>query len=119
MILGDCPYCSDGKIELRKKEIRGKKVELYACSNANWKTEDGEFFELTATSTCNFKIWQNSLKRYGKYLKQKEVKALLNQEDVIVTLYTQGYKEKKSYKKYLTLNQEYGVSVIWDIDIDE
>ncbi len=48
MELGKCPYCDDGRIEVRKKEVRGKKVELYACSNANWKTEDGEFFELTS-----------------------------------------------------------------------
>ena len=119
MILGKCPYCKDGSIEVRKKEIQGKKVELYACSNANWYTEDGEFFELTKASTCGFKIWQNCLKRYGKYLKRKEIIALLKQEDVIATFYTQGYKTKKTYQKYITLSEEYGVSVIWDIDIEE
>ena len=29
MILGKCPYCEDGEIEVRKKEVRRKKVELY------------------------------------------------------------------------------------------
>lgn len=48
MLLGKCPYCDDGEIEVRKKDVRGKKVELYACSNASWTTEDGEFFELTS-----------------------------------------------------------------------
>lgn len=119
MILGNCPYCENGKIEVRKKEINGKKVELYACSNASWKTEDGELFELTENSTCSFRIWQNSLRKYGKYLKQKEVKALLNKEDVIVTLHSKKYGQKTTYQKYITLNHEYGVSVIWDIDIDE
>ncbi len=117
MILGNCPYCIDGKIEVRKKEVNGKKVELYACSNANWVSEDGELFELSSKATCSFKIWQNSLRKYGKYLKQKEIKALLNNEDVVVTLYTKKYKEKLSYEKYITLNQEYGISVLWEIDI--
>ena len=29
MLLGKCPYCDDGEIEVRKKDVRGKKVELY------------------------------------------------------------------------------------------
>ena len=119
MILGKCPYCKEGQIEVRKKEVNGKKVELYACSNANWYTEDGELFELTPNSTCHFKIWQNALRRYGKYLKQREVRSLLQGEDVIVTFYTQGFGQKKTYQKYITLNEEYGVSVIWDIDVKE
>ena len=72
MILGACPYCKDGKIEVRKKEVNGKKVELYACSNASWYSEDGEMFELTKESTCSFRIWQNALRKYGKYLKRIE-----------------------------------------------
>jgi hypothetical protein len=118
LILGKCPYCENGQIEVRKKEINGKKVELYACCNANWRTEDGELFELTSDSTCDFRIWQNSLRKYGKYLKQKEVKALLNGEDVVVTFHSKKYKEKVTYQKYITLNREYGVSVIWDIDVE-
>ena len=86
MILGKCPYCEDGQIEVRKKEVRGKKVELYACTNANWKTEDGEFFELTSDSKCGFKIWQNALSRYGHWLRHIEVRALLNEEEVLVKL---------------------------------
>lgn len=119
MILGKCPYCKDGEIEVRKKEVNGKKVELYACTNASWYSEDGEMFELTKESTCSFRIWQNSLRKYGKYLKQREIRELLNGNDVIVTLYTQGFKPKKTYQKYITLNEEFGISVIWDIDIEE
>jgi hypothetical protein len=37
---------------------------------------------------------------------------------VIVTFHSKKYKEKVSYQKYITLSQEYGVSVIWDIDIE-
>jgi len=31
MTLGKCPYCNDGAIEVRDKEVNGKKVKLYAC----------------------------------------------------------------------------------------
>ncbi len=114
MTLGKCPYCGSGFIEVRDKEVSGKKVKLYACSNANWKTEDGELFELTESSTCDFKIWQNSLSRYGKWLTYKEVRGLLEDEAIEVELLSKKYGKKVYYNKYITLNQEYGVSVLWD-----
>jgi hypothetical protein len=117
MILAPCPYCKDGNIEVRKKEVQGKKVELYACSNAHWKTEDGELFEPTLDSTCSFRIWQNALRKYGKYLKRNEVKNLLLGQEVTVTLYSRKYGKKIAYEKYIALDFEYGVSIIWDIDI--
>ena len=114
MILGKCPYCKDGQIEVRDKEVSGKKVKLYACSNANWKTEDGEMFELTEKSTCDFKIWQNSLAKYGKWLVYKEIRELLEEEELEVELLSKKYGKKVYYKKHIVLNQEYGVSVLWD-----
>ncbi len=114
MILGKCPYCDNGQIEVRDKEVRGKKVKLYACSNANWKTEDGEMFELTENSTCQFKIWQNSLAKYGKWLSYKEVRALLEDEPLEIELVSKKYGKKINYSKHIILNEEYGVSVIWD-----
>ncbi|QOY51739.1 hypothetical protein [Candidatus Sulfurimonas baltica] len=114
MTLGKCPYCDDGNIEVRDKEVSGKKVKLYACSNANWKTEDGEMFELTESSTCDFKIWQNSLARYGKWLSYKEVRELLEDESVEVELLSKKYEKKVYYNKYIALSQEYGVTVLWD-----
>ena len=114
MILGKCPYCLDGQIEVRDKEVRGKKVKLYACTNANWKTEDGEMFELTENSTCSFKIWQNSLAKYGKWLSYKEVRSLLSEEPLEIEFVSKKYAKKINYTKFITLNEEYGVSVIWD-----
>ncbi|WP_415396828.1 hypothetical protein [Sulfurimonas sp. CS5] len=114
MILGKCPYCDAGSIEVRDKEVSGKKVKLYACSNANWKTEDGEMYELTQESTCDFKIWQNALARYGKWLSYKEVRELLVDESVEVELLSKKYGKKVYYSKNIVLNQEYGVSVLWD-----
>jgi hypothetical protein len=114
MILGKCPYCEDGEIEVRDKEVRGKKVKMYACSNAHWQSEDGELFELTQDATCDFRIWQNSLSRYGKWLTYKEVRTLLEDETIEVEFISKKYGEKKYYNKYITLSREYGVSVIWD-----
>ncbi|MCT7445739.1 hypothetical protein [Aliarcobacter skirrowii] len=117
MFLGKCPYCDDGQIEIRKKEVRGKKVELYACSNASWVTEDGEFFELSSSSKCSFRIWQNALSRYGHYLKHSEIRALLNNEELELKFKTQkrfGQKERKDYFKKVILHPEYGVQILFD-----
>ena len=114
MYLGKCPYCEDGKIEVRDKEVRGKKVKLYVCTNAHWQSEDGEMYELTEDATCDFKIWQNALANYGKWLKYKEVRELLEDETIEVELLSKKYGKKIYYNKYITLNREYGVSVIWD-----
>lgn len=114
MTLGKCPYCDDGVIEVRDKEVRGKKVKLYACTNAHWKTEDGEMFELTPESKCDFKIWQNSLARYGKWLSYKEIRELLDNESIEVEFLSKKYGKKIYYNKEVVLNPEYGVSIIWD-----
>jgi hypothetical protein len=113
MILGKCPYCEDGEIEIRDKEVRGKKVKLYACSNAHWISEDGELYELTNSSTCHFKIWQNSLARYGKWLSYKEIRELLDDGETEVELLSKKYGKKIYYEKSITLDEKYGVSVVW------
>lgn len=114
MILGKCPYCDDGQIEVTDKEVRGKKVKLYVCSNASWITEDGEMYELSQDATCDFKIWQNSLAKYGKWLSYKEIRTLLEDESMEVELLSKKYGKKIYYNKFITLDREYGVSVIWD-----
>jgi len=99
---------------VRDKEVSGKKVKLYACSNASWKTEDGEVFELREDATCDFRIWQNALARYGKWLQYRDVRALLSEENVEVELLSKKYGKKVYYTKAIELNREYGVSVLWD-----
>lgn len=114
MILGKCPYCVDGKIEVRDKEVSGKKVKLYACSNAHWKTEDGELFELAQGASCDYRIWQNSLSKYGKWLSYQEIRELLEEKTLEVEFVSKKYGKKIHYNKHITLNHEYGVSILWD-----
>lgn len=114
MLLGNCPYCEDGMIEVRDKEVRGKKIKLYACSNAHWYSEDGEMFEPTQDSTCDFKIWQNTLSRYGKYLSYKDIRTLLEDGELELEFISKKYGKKIYYTKTIILSQEYGVSVLWD-----
>jgi len=71
-------------------------------------------YELTPESTCDYKIWQNSLSKYGKWLSYKEVRMLLEDESIELELLSKKYGKKIYYKKQIILNQEYGVSVIWD-----
>ena len=114
MLLGKCPYCEDGMIEMREKNVRGKKVKLYACSNAHWKSEDGELWEPREDATCDFRIWQNALGRYGKWLGYKEVRELLEEGEIRVELVSKRYGKKINYEKSVILDREYGVSVVWD-----
>jgi len=115
-IIGKCPYCKDGLVNIEKKPVQGKNTKIYTCSNASWKSEDGEMFELTKNATCNFRIWGNSLLKWGKKgIGPYEVKQLLQQKDVAVRLFS--YQTKTEYFKYITLDEQYGVSVLWDTDI--
>ena len=114
--IGKCPYCENGIINYETKKVQGKNAKVYTCSNAAWKTEDGEMFELTPEASCNFRIWGNSLLKWGKRgIGPNEVRDLLAKKDVIVRLFS--YKTKTEYFKYICLDHEYGVSVIWDIEV--
>ena len=114
MILGKCPYCENGSIEVRDKEVSGKKVKLFSCSNFNVITEDGELWEPTQDSSCDFRIWQNTLSRYGKWLTYQEVRVLLEEQELKVDLVSKKYAKKINYTKHIVLDKEYGVSVCWD-----
>lgn len=117
-IIGKCPYCKDGVVSYEKKLVRGKNTKVYTCSNASWRSEDGEMFELSPTASCSFRIWGNSLLKWGKRgIGPIEVRKLLNGEDVIVQLYS--FTAKKEYYKYIALDKEYGISILWDIDVEE
>ena len=114
--LGNCPYCQEGSVEVRKIEVEGKPTKLYACSNAHWSFEH-DIVEITKESTCSFRIFQNALLRWNKKaIGEREVRTLLEESQVKVRLYSS--RAKKEYYKWLVLDEEYGCSVVWDVFID-
>ena len=114
--LGKCHFCDNGEVEVRQTTVEGKKMKLYACSNAHWSFEH-DMAELTAESTCSFRIFQNALLRWNKKaIGEREIRTLLSEEQVKVRLYSS--KAKKEYFKWLILDEEYGCSVVWDVFID-
>jgi len=115
-IVGRCPNCPDGQVEVRNISVEGRPLKLYACSNAHWSYEH-DLAELTETSTCSFRIFQNALLRWHKKaISEREVRTLLEEEQVMVRLYSS--RAKKEYYKWLVLDEEYGCSVVWDVFID-
>ncbi len=115
--LGKCPFCDDGQIEVRKIEVDGKPTKLYACSNAHWIFEH-DLCELSADSSCSYRIFANQLLRWNKKaIGESEIRTLLKEEQVKVRLYSA--RAKKEYFKWAILDKEYGLSVVWDIDINE
>jgi hypothetical protein len=110
--LGKCPYCDRGEIEVRPIEVQGKKVKLYACSEAKWSFEY-DMCELHEEARCGFRIFSNQLQRWHKkHLSEKEIRILLSEEVLRVQFYSP--KAKKSYEKQIVTDYEYGVRVLWD-----
>lgn len=117
-VIGKCPYCDDGMVEMEKKLVNGKNTKVYTCNNAAWYSEDGEVFELKKEASCSFRIWGNSLLKWGKRgIGIFEVKQLLQGDEVEVRLFSN--RAKKEYFKYIVLDKDYGVSVLWDIYIEK
>lgn len=115
--LGKCPYCEDGEIEVRRIEVDAKPIKLYACSNAHWIYEF-DVAELREDATCSFRIFQNQFLRWNKKaISEHEIRTVLSEEQVKVRLYSS--RAKKEYYKWAVLDQEYGLSIVWDINIEE
>ena len=113
-MLGNCPYCEDGKIEVSKKMVQGKNTKIYTCSNATFMSEDGEMFE--STGTCSYRIWGNSLKKYGKKgIGPREVSELLDNGSFTATLHSKFGSE---YKKYVIPHEDYGIEVLFSEDVE-
>ncbi len=114
-ILGKCPFCMDGYIQARNIQVDGKALKLYACLNAHWHFES-DFAELTSGSTCNFRIFQNQLRRWHKKsISSQEIRILLKNEQLKVRFYSS--RAKKEYFKWVILDKEYGLSVLWEENI--
>lgn len=117
MILGKCPYCNSNVIA-KTSNIKGKKVNLYSCENAKKEYDESEQFVFTADSTCTFRVYSNVFLRWNKRSFSKyEMKKLL--EDGQVTIRLHGRKGTSEYFKYVITDKEYGVSILWDEEVEE
>jgi len=115
--LGKCPFCTDGKIEVRKIEVNARPVKLYACTNAHWHYEH-DLCELREDATCSYRIFSNQLLAWNKKsIGENEIRTLLKEEQVKVRLFSS--KSKTEYFKWVVIDEEYGLSVVWDIDITD
>jgi hypothetical protein len=95
---------------MEKKCVLGKNTKVYTCSNAKFHTEDGECFE--AIGNCSYRIWGNSLRRYGKHaIGEREVKEMLKEGSFTAVLHSKNGAE---YRKIVVPHMEYGVSVLFD-----
>lgn len=125
--IGKCPFC-DGNLMQKSIMAHGQKAKLYSCSNMKVEYCDGdERFLETEESTCSFRIFSNSLLRYGKRsISPQEVKRLTTGErTIVVRLYSKKlYNEEKDkygseYYRYAIPDQQYGISVLFDLDVEE
>jgi len=115
--LGKCPFCEDGYIEVRKIEVNAKPTKLYACSNAHWSFEH-DLCELTKDASCSYRIFANQFLAWNKKsIGENEIRTVLKDEQVMVRLYST--KAKVEYYKWAVIDREYGLSIVWDINIDK
>ena len=116
MILGKCPYCKSNVITI-KSTANGKKINLYTCENAKKEYDDSEQFVFTSDSTCTFRVYSNVFLRWNKRSFSKyEMKKLLEDEQVVIRLH--GRKGTSEYFKYVITDKEYGVSILWDEEVE-
>ena len=116
MILGKCPYCK-GNVQAIKSTANGKKVNLYSCENAKKEYDDSEQFVFTSDSTCTFRVYSNVFLRWNKRSFSKyEMKKLLEENQVIIRLH--GRVGTSEYFKYVITDKEYGVSILWDEEVE-
>ena len=116
MKLGTCPYC--GADVVSKKIIaQGKQIKLYHCSNAKKEYDESEQYVFTAESTCTFMVYSNAFLRWNKRsFSEYEMKKLLKDGQTTVRLH--GRKGTGEYFKYVITDKEYGVSVLWDEEVE-
>lgn len=119
--IGNCPFC-EGKISQKEVKVMNKNIKLYICeNNKQFFNEDSEEWEISEDSTCEFKVFSNNLKRYGKgSISEKEMKEFLREKELKVRLYSKKlYNEEKGeygneYFRYIIPHKEYGIEVLFD-----
>ncbi|PHO10722.1 hypothetical protein CPG37_02450 [Malaciobacter canalis] len=117
MILGTCPYCK-GNVISKKITAQGKKIKLYTCENSKKEYDESDSYVFTADSTCRFRVYSNVFLKWNKRsFSENEMKRLLKDEQIVIRLH--GRKGTKEYFKYAIPHEEYGVSILWDEEVEE
>lgn len=117
MILGNCPYC-DGAVISRKMNAQGKQIKLYSCENAKKEYDESDAYVFTSDSTCTFRVYSNTFLKWNKRsFSEKEMKNLIINGQTTVRLH--GRKGTGEYFKYVIPDKEYGVSILWDEEVEE
>jgi len=115
MVLGKCPYC-DGSVFAYTINAKGHKVTLYSCEHAKKERDINDDYVFTNDSRCRFRVFSNVFLRWNKRsLSEREMKELLHEGQITVRLH--GRKGTHEYFKYVVLDPEYGVSILWDTDV--
>lgn len=114
--LGKCPYC-EGSVFSSKISVQGKTIKLYSCENAKKEYDESDAYVFSHDSTCTFRVYSNAFMRWNKRsFSQYEMKKLLEDEQVVVRLH--GRKGTSEYFKYVIPDNQYGVSVLWDEEVE-
>lgn len=117
MLLGKCPYCNANVVS-KKINVKGKNIKVYSCENAKKEYDESDQYVFTADSTCRFRVYSNALLRWNKRsFSEYEMKKLLSSGQTIVRLH--GKKGGNEYFKYVIPHEEYGISVLWDEEVEE
>jgi hypothetical protein len=117
MILGTCPYCNANVIS-RKFTTQGKNIKLYTCENAKKEYDESEAYVFSAESCCTFRVYSNAFLKWNKRsFSEYEMKKLLNDGQAIIRLH--GRRGTGEYFKYVIPHEEYGVSILWDEEVEE
>ena len=116
-ILGKCPYCKANVIS-KKFTAQGKQIKLYSCENAKKEYDESEQYVFTADSTCTFRVYSNAFLKWNKRsFSEYEMKKLL--QDGQTTIRLHGRRGSGEYFKYVITDKEYGVSILWDEEVNE
>jgi hypothetical protein len=116
-VLGKCPYCKEDVIS-KKITVKGKQIKLYMCQNAKKEYDESDQYVFTHDSTCRFRVYSNTFLKYNKRsFSEYEMKNLLQNGQVTVRLH--GKKGGNEYFKYAIPHEEYGISILWDEEVNE
>ncbi len=116
-ILGKCPYC-DSNVVSKKINVQGKQIKLYSCENSKKQYDESEQYVFTADSTCRFRVYSNAFLKWNKRsFSEYEMKKLLQEGQVTVRLH--GRRGTGEYFKYAITDEEYGISILWDEEVEE